>query len=78
MHTNTTNQTIQEESVDVKQLLFKILRSWPWIALSLIVAVTTAWLYNRYAEPLYKATASIMIKDEKKGGAGLLDNPLLE
>ena len=83
MHTNTnTSQMMQnnvaEESVDIKQLLFKILRNWHWIALSLIIALTTAWLYNRYAEPLYKATASIMIKDEKKGGAGLLDNPLLK
>ena len=63
---------------DIKQLLFKILRNWPWIALSLILALTVAWLYNRYAEPVYKARASIMIKDEKKGGAGLLDNPLLK
>ena len=70
--------TLPEEALDIRQLLFKILRSWPWIFLSLIVAVTIAWLYNRYAEPVYKATSSIMIKDEKKGGSSLLDNPLLE
>ena len=69
---------VPEESVDIRQALFKILRNWPWIALSLVIALTIAWVYNRYAEPLYKATASIMIKDEKKGGAGLLDNPLLK
>ena len=69
---------LPEESADIRQLLFKILRNWPWIILSLITTITAAWLYNRYAEPVYKATASIMIKDEKKGGAGLLDNPLLK
>lgn len=75
---STPSITPAEESVDIKQFLFKILHSWPWIALSLIIALTAAWLYSRYAEPVYKAKASIMIKDEKKGGAGLLDNPLLK
>jgi len=69
---------LTEDSVDLKQLLFKILRNWHWVALSMILAITIAALYNRYAEPLFKATASIMIKDEKKGGADLLDNPLLK
>lgn len=83
MHTNTTTSqfpqnNIPEESVDIRQLLFKMMRSWPWIVLSLMLAIAIAWLYNRYAEPVYKATASIMIKDEKKGGSALLDNPLLE
>lgn len=83
MQTNTTTSqipqnNIAEESVDIRQALFRIMRNWPWILLSLILALTIAWLYNRYAEPVYKARASIMIKDEKKGGAGLLDNPLLK
>ncbi|MCO5235637.1 MAG: polysaccharide biosynthesis tyrosine autokinase [Chitinophagaceae bacterium] len=69
---------LPEDSADIRQILFKILRNWPWILLSLIAALASAWLYNRYAEPLYKAKASIMIKDEKKGGSGLLDNPLLK
>ena len=72
------HNNLPEEPVDVRQALVKILRNWPWIVLSLIIALTVAWLYNRYAEPLYKATASILIKDEKKGGAGLLENPLLK
>ncbi|MCO5235646.1 MAG: polysaccharide biosynthesis tyrosine autokinase [Chitinophagaceae bacterium] len=69
---------LPDDSADIRQILFKILRHWPWLLLSLMVALASAWLYNRYAEPLYKAKASIMIKDEKKGGAGLLDNPLLK
>lgn len=68
---------LPEESADIKQFLFKILRNWPWIALSLITIMAIAWLYNRYAEPVYKSQAAIIIKDEKKGGGGLLDNPLL-
>lgn len=68
----------QEESADIQHMLFKILRNWYWILLSLFIMIVIAMLYNRYAEPVFKAKASIMIKDEKKGGAGLLDNPLLK
>lgn len=46
--------------------------------LSAIIMVGLGLLYNRYAEPVYKSQASVLIKDEKKGGAGLLDNPLLK
>lgn len=80
MHTNTQASPIKisSESVDIKQVLFRILSNWIWIVLSLIFAFVLAFLYNRYAEPVYKATAAIMIKDEKKGGADVLDNPLLK
>ena len=81
-HNAQTSPVLQsnlpEEQVDIRKILFKILRNWHWIILSLIATMSIAWLYNRYAEPVFKAKASIMIKDEKKGGAGLLDNPLLK
>jgi tyrosine-protein kinase Etk/Wzc len=72
------NQLQDESSVDPKQVMFQIVNNWPWIVFSLMVMVTLGYLYNRYAEPVYKAQAAILIKDEKKGGAGLLDNPLLK
>lgn len=80
MRTNTSKRAqnnLSEDSFDAKQFLFEILLNWKWILLSLILCIGVAVLYNRYAAPLYKATASIMIKDEKKGGVGLLDNPIL-
>ncbi|MFT3947231.1 MAG: polysaccharide biosynthesis tyrosine autokinase [Agriterribacter sp.] len=71
--------SLQDESlIDPKQFFFKIINNWPWIILSLLLMVTLGVLYNRYASPVYKAQAAILIKDEKKGGAGLLDNPLLK
>ncbi|MFT3705705.1 MAG: polysaccharide biosynthesis tyrosine autokinase [Agriterribacter sp.] len=84
MQTNTQNtrallNNMQEEpSFDSRLLFLKILNRWPWILLSVIMLTGLGLLYNRYAEPVYKAQASILIKDEKKGGAGLLDNPLLK
>jgi capsular exopolysaccharide synthesis family protein len=67
-----------EEALDLKQWLYKILRIWPWFLVSLVMCLFVAFLYLRYTKPVYKAVASIMIKDDKKGGAGLMDNTMLK
>jgi capsular exopolysaccharide synthesis family protein len=67
-----------ESSIDLKQVFINILNSWPWILLSTIITLALGVMYNRYAEPVFNAKSAILIKDEKKGGAGLLDNPLLK
>lgn len=67
-----------DSSADFKLFFIRIFRSWKIIALFLFCAIVMAYLYGRYAAPVYKAKASILIKDEKKGGGGLLDNPLLK
>jgi capsular exopolysaccharide synthesis family protein len=72
------NDIKDESSVDLKQVFINILNSWPWILLSTIFMVALGMMYNRYAEPVFKAQSAILVKDEKKGGAGLLDNPLLK
>lgn len=40
---------------------------WPLFLLLLVVCTAAAWVYLRMATPLYETTASILIKDEKKG-----------
>ena len=72
------NDIKDESSVDLKQVSINILNNWPWVLLSTIIMVALGLTYNRYAEPVFKAKSAILIKDEKKGGAGLLDNPLLK
>ena len=72
------NDTRDESTVDLKKIFVSLLNSWPWILLSIIIMTALGYLYNRYAEPVFKAQSAILIKDEKKGGAGLLDNPLLK
>ena len=72
------NDIKDESTVDLKQVFVNILNGWPWILLSTIFMVALGFMYNRYAEPVFKAKSAILVKDEKKGGAGLLDNPLLK
>lgn len=65
-----TNQSRgkKEELMDVRAILLRCIIRWPWFILSILVCLTCAWLYLRYTTPTYNISASIMIKDEKKGG----------
>lgn len=40
---------------------------WPVFVALLIISVFCAWLFMRYKTPVYEITATILIKDEKKG-----------
>ena len=48
-------------------LSFRFLPYWPLFAFLLIVAGAASWLYLRYTTPIYEASATILIKDERKG-----------
>ena len=59
----------KEEKTDYHALFFRYLIRWPWFIASVIACLACAWLYLRYATPVYNITASIIIKDDKKGGS---------
>ena len=69
----TGTQEPKEESIDVKELLFKYLLHWPWFVGAVVVCLITAWVYLYIATPVYNISATVLIKDDKKGGsAGML------
>ncbi|MBL7699177.1 MAG: polysaccharide biosynthesis tyrosine autokinase [Chitinophagaceae bacterium] len=65
----TKKSGIQQDGNIVQQLLFRYLPYWPLFVVMLVLGVATAYVYIRYAIPVYQAKASILIKDEKKGTA---------
>lgn len=58
----------KEEKTDYHALIFRYLMRWPWFIASVIVCLACAWLYLRYSTPVYNISATIFIKDDKKGG----------
>lgn len=68
MKVTQKNGPDQSEKNVFGQLWFKYFPYWPLFLILLTVALTGAWFYVRYkTNPYYEATASILIKDEKKG-----------
>ncbi|HOY95232.1 MAG TPA: hypothetical protein PK509_05825, partial [Catalimonadaceae bacterium] len=58
----------QDENLQLREILENYGSYWKWFILSLVFFVSVAFLYLRYTIPQFKATITLMIKDERKGG----------
>lgn len=59
-----------EPQVNLRAMLMRYVRNWPWFVASLILALAAAYVYLLYQQPVYKVQASVLVKDEKKGISG--------
>ena len=57
----------EEAGFDFKLIFTKILIYWKWVAASIVCCLACAFVYLRYATPVYKIQAAVMINDAKKG-----------
>ena len=64
----SVEQEANEEKIDFREILFKYLIHWPWLVGTVVVFLLGAWLYLRMATPVYNISATVLIKDDKKGG----------
>ncbi len=62
------HEQAEENTFNLRELLFKYLIHWKWFLLSILVFLVLAKLYLRYSIPIYKAQTTILIKDGKSGG----------
>lgn len=58
----------KEEKTNWQATLFKYVIRWPWFIASIVLCMACAWLYLKTITPVYNINASIIIKDDKKGG----------
>ena len=69
MQENNWNlETDSEDNFNIKQQLERYIVHYKWFLLSIIVFIIGAFLYLRYSTPQYNVVASVLIKDDKKGG----------
>ena len=68
MSQHRSNKTpLQKEENLVTQLISKYIMYWPVFVIFFGLAIGAAYTYLRYTTPLFEATATLIIKDEKKG-----------
>jgi len=72
---NIQNGFEEKESNMVGDLLAKYIPYWPLFILVSALAIGAAYVYLRYATPIYEAKATMIIKDEKRGSE---DSKLME
>lgn len=59
----------QANSLSLTDLLYIVWRNWYWFALSVIVCCMLAFVYLKWAPRVYIRMATILIKDDGKGGS---------
>ncbi len=72
------SSTTEGKEINVQWFIINILIHWKWIVLSLIICIALGVLYLKYTKNIYKINASVILKDEKKGGLGNSELSLFE
>ena len=67
---DNNKRELDKETINYQELLFKCIIHWPWFVFSVLVCLIAAWTYLHFQTPVYQVAATIMIKDDKKGGGG--------
>ena len=65
---NSVNNQEEEESINIAEMAQQYLYHWKWFVVSVVLFIVAAFMYIRYTTPIYKATATILVKDDRKGG----------
>jgi tyrosine-protein kinase Etk/Wzc len=67
MENNMSNDN-QEQDFQIRAVVDQYLSHWKWFVLGACISLFVAYLYLRYTVPQFKASTTILVKDEKKGG----------
>jgi uncharacterized protein involved in exopolysaccharide biosynthesis len=67
----------EEEGIDIKKYIYLILSHWWWFGICIFVALTVAYLINRYTQEVYSVDCSVIVGEEK-AGSGTIENILDE
>mgnify|MGYP000703441669 FL=1 len=67
MQKSKHKKTVAQKENFSQMLVSKFLPYWPLFIIFAILSVAGAFVYLRYATPIYEASATLIIKDEKKG-----------
>ena len=67
-------------SIDLKRILYRALSYWYLVLISLSISLVIAYYNNRYTQPIYPVSASIIIreKEETSGAELLYKNALID
>jgi tyrosine-protein kinase Etk/Wzc len=67
MENNMLNEN-SEQDFQIRAVVEQYVSHWKWFILGVCISLSIAYLYLRYTIPQYKASTTILMKDEKKGG----------
>ena len=54
----------EEQGINFRKYIFLFLSNWYWFALAVFIALGAAYLKNRYTNPTYSASATLILEDQ--------------
>ncbi len=66
MNYNSNSPQIVDDSLDIKKYLFKLIGNWYWLVLGSLIGFFSAYLINRYTNPIYGVSTTLMLTIEDK------------
>ncbi|OFX17052.1 MAG: hypothetical protein A2033_15735 [Bacteroidetes bacterium GWA2_31_9] len=67
-----------DDTIDVKKLLFKILSNWYYFAIMVFITLSISYFINRYTDPRYNLSSSILVKDKDNAISGGVESMVEE
>ncbi|TDD75946.1 GumC family protein [Flavobacterium caseinilyticum] len=67
MENNMLNEN-SEQDFQIRAIVDQYASHWKWFVLGAFISLSVAYVYLRYTIPQYRASTTILMKDEKKGG----------
>lgn len=64
---------IEEEELDLREIIKPYLNHWKYFVLGVLAMLVLAFLYLRYATPIYNVKSTVLIKDAENNKAGNMD-----
>lgn len=67
---------VDEEQFNLQEVVFRYLVHWPWFIISVVICLIFAWIYLYTTTPVYNISATVLIKDDEKGGGAGMSSEL--
>jgi tyrosine-protein kinase Etk/Wzc len=67
-----TNQTSEENIIDLKLIVARVIQNWPLFAISIVLSLFLAFVYWYQAEPRWRIASKILVMDNKNSAASSL------
>ncbi|AUD06411.1 GumC family protein [Spirosoma pollinicola] len=63
----TTHQVVESEGLNLRNLISRYIKRWPWFVVSIGLMLAGAYIYLLDKQPVYKIQASLLVQDQQKG-----------
>jgi tyrosine-protein kinase Etk/Wzc len=56
-----------DDNIDIKRYISLYLSNWYWFVIALFISIAIAYAINRYSQPIYSVSSTLLIKDDQLG-----------